>query len=321
MADAQVCPDRERGCMTCGNYVVITPARDEAEFLQRTIDSMVAQTVRPDLWVIVDDGSTDATPDIVARAAQQHDWIRLHRRPDRGERKVGGGVIEAFYDGLSLVNLDDYEYLCKLDGDLELPPKYFDRVLEHFAAEPALGTMSGKVYIRTFDDRLVSERIGDDMSVGALKFYRVACFNNIGGFCRVSSWDGIDCHLCRLKGWLAYSVDEPDLRVLHLRQMGSSQRGVWTGRKRWGRGKYYMGSHPLFMLAVTLYRMFERPWVIGGLGIAVGYVEAMLTRQPRFEDTEYRRFLLRYEFTCLLRGKSWAVRRLHDVIRRRGQML
>ena len=177
--------------------------------------------------------------------------------------------------------------------------------------------MSGKVYTPTAGGRLVSERIGNDMSVGALKFYRVACFRDIGGFQRVSSWDGIDCHLCRLNGWLAYSVDEPALRVIHMRRMGSSQRGVWTGRKRWGWGKYYMGSHPLFVLAVCVYRMFERPWLIGGLGIAAGYFGAMLTRQPRFQHAGYRKFLRRYEFQCLLRGKQKAVGELHDAIRRR----
>ena len=132
MAGIQVCPIREGRGMNRRRYIVVTPVRDEAEFLQRTIDSMAAQTIRPDLWIIVDDGSTDATPDIILRAAQQHDWIRPHRRPDRGERKVGGGVIEAFYDGLSLVNLDDYEYLCKLDGDLEFGATYFERLFQKF---------------------------------------------------------------------------------------------------------------------------------------------------------------------------------------------
>ncbi len=303
--------------MKQGKYVVISPVRNEAKYLQRTIDTVVAQTTKPAKWIIVDDGSTDETPDIIARAAGAHDWIHLHRRPDRGGRKVGAGVVDAFYDGLSLVNLDDYEYLCKLDGDLELPSGYFEEMIKLCRAEPRLGTVSGKVYIRTADGREVSERIGDDVSVGALKFYRVACFREIGGFQRVSSWDGIDCHLCRMKGWLAFSVDATETRVIHLRQMGSSQKGIWTGRKRWGWGKYYMGSHPLFVLAVAFYRMFEMPWVVGGLGIAVGYMEAMLRHEKRFDNDEYRKFLRRYEFRCLLGGKRRAVKGLHDAIRDR----
>ncbi len=303
--------------MSQTRFVVISPVRNEAGYLQRTIDSIMGQTLRPALWVIVDDGSSDDTPDIASRIASRHEWIRFYARPDRGRRAVGGGVIEAFYDGLSQVNLADYDYLCKLDGDLELPHRYFERVLEHFEAEPRLGTMSGKVYMRLSDGRLVSERIADDMSVGAMKFYRVACFRDIGGFQRVASWDGIDCHLCRMKEWLAYSSDEPDLRVVHLRQMGSSHKGIWTGRKRWGRGKYFMGSHPLYVLAVSVYRMMERPWIVGGLGIAVGYLAAMLRRQPRFDNTEGRKFLRRYELKCLFLGKSHVVARVHDSIRKR----
>lgn len=297
-------------------YVLISPVRNEAKLLPRTIDSVVAQTVQPAAWVIVDDGSTDDTANVVREAAAAHDWIRLVQRADRGDRKVGGGVIEAFYDGLDTVNLDDFDYLCKLDGDLVLPPRYFERVMEHFEAEPAVGTMSGKTYIDPGDGVLVSERIGDDMSVGAMKFYRVACFRDIGGFQRIPSWDGIDCHMCRMNGWLAYSVDEPELRVQHLRQMGSSQRSLWTGRKRWGWGKYYMGSHPLFVLAVTGYRMLERPWIVGGLGIAVGYLQAMLKREPRFDRVDVRRFIRSYELKCLIRGKSKTVAALHETIRR-----
>jgi glycosyltransferase involved in cell wall biosynthesis len=297
-------------------YLVISPVRNEAKYLERTIASMVAQTVRPARWVLVDDGSSDATPEIIERAAAEHPWITLYRRPDRGKRQVGAGVVEAFYDGLAQVNLDDYDYLCKLDGDLEFSPTYFQRMIERCEAEPRLGTVSGKLWLLLPDGRTVSERIGDDMSIGPAKFYRTACFKDIGGFVRFPSWDGIDCHFCRMRGWLAGSIEDPELRVIHLRMMGSSQQGVWTGRKRWGLGKYYMGSHPLFMLAVVCYRMAERPWIIGGLGIGYGYLRAWLRRQERFEHPEYRAFLRRYEFRCLTRGKRRALAELHDAIRR-----
>ena len=116
--------------------------------MQRTINSMVAQTVRPADWIIVDDGSADDTYDIASRAAREHKWIRVHRRADRGERRVGGGVVEAFNDGLPLVELDDYEYVCKLDGDLEFGPTYFERLIEKFQGDQRLGTASGKCWDR-----------------------------------------------------------------------------------------------------------------------------------------------------------------------------
>jgi biofilm PGA synthesis N-glycosyltransferase PgaC len=252
---------RRRGEMS-RRYVLITPCRDEAEHLPTTIETVARQTVPPARWVIVDDGSTDGTPSILADAAARYDFLHVVTRTDRGGRSVGPGVIEAFYAGLEAVDLDDYEYLCKLDGDLDLPRDYFQRVIERFENDAYLGNFSGKSYVRE-NGRLVSERLGDENAVGAAKFYRAACFRDIGGFVRKVSWDGIDGHMCRLHGWVAQSDDDEKLRFIHLRRMGSSERSLWAGRKRWGRGKYFMGSTLTYVAAVSVYRMFERPYIIG----------------------------------------------------------
>ncbi|MFO7180651.1 MAG: glycosyltransferase family A protein [Pseudomonadota bacterium] len=295
-------------------YLLISPCRDEAEFLQTTIDSVARQTVLPAKWLIVDDGSRDDTPKILAAAAAKYPFIEVVRREDRGHRSVGPGVVDAFYFGLSRVELDEYDYLCKFDCDLELSPRYFERVMEHFEDDPWLGTLSGKLYLR-IDGRLVPERTGDENSVGPVKFYRVPCFEEIGGFVREVCWDGIDGHMCRLHGWVARSVDEPDLRIVHLRQMGSSHISLWHGRTRWGRGKYFMGSTPAYMAAVSLYRMAERPYVLGGLGILVGYLKAMAQKHPRMEDPRYLECLRRFEREALLFGKRRATERFHERIR------
>jgi biofilm PGA synthesis N-glycosyltransferase PgaC len=187
--------------------------------MRRTLDSMIAQTARPALWLIVDDGSTDDSPRILAEYTAEHDWIRVVSKPDRGHRAVGPGVIEAFYYGLDTVELSYYPYLCKLDLDLDLPPRYFETLIERMEANPRIGTCSGKPYMRVGDE-LVSERRGDEMSVGMTKFYRTACFQDIGGFVREVMWDAIDCHKARQKGWIAISWDEPDLRFEHLRPYG-----------------------------------------------------------------------------------------------------
>ena len=277
--------------------------RNEAEYLQRTIDTMVAQSVRPTAWLIVDDGSTDATPEIAARAAEQHKWIQLYRRPDRGIRKVGGGVIEAFGDGLSRFNLDDFDYVCKLDGDLELEPAYFERLLQYFEADARLGTSSGKCWLVT-ETGLEAERTDDEFSLGAAKLYRVACFQAIGGFVREVMWDGIDCHRCRMLGWKAASFHDPALRIRHLRRMGSSHRSVFRGRVRWGYGQYFMGTHPLYALAICAYRMLERPWVIGGLLIGLGYFGSWLRGAARYEDPAFRWFLHRWQLARLGLGRA-----------------
>ena len=215
-------------------YVVISPGRNEADYMRRTLDSMIAQTERPTAWVIVDDGSTDDSPEILAGYAAQHDWITIVRREDRGRRAVGPGVIEAFYAGLDTVSLDDYTYLCKLDLDLDLPPTYFAGLMDRMEANPRVGTCSGKTWYAGPGGQQISEGIGDEMSIGASKFMRVACFRQIGGFVREVMWDGIDCHKARAMGWIAVSWDAPELQFEHLRPMGSSQQNIHAGRRRHG---------------------------------------------------------------------------------------
>jgi poly-beta-1,6-N-acetyl-D-glucosamine synthase len=298
-------------------YLVISPCRDEAEFVQRTIDSVAAQTQLPTTWLIVDDGSKDETPKILEAAAARHPFIRVVRREDRGKRLVGPGVIDAFYFGLSQVRIDDYDYVCKFDVDLEIPARYFERCMEHFENDRCLGTVSGKVQLK-LGDKCVVERIGDENSAGQAKFYRVACFKDIGGFVRGVCWDGIDGHMCRLKGWIARSIDEPDLRITHLRLMGSSDQNVWTGRMRWGRGKYFMGSAPYYVAAVALYRAIERPFLVGGLGILWGYVKAALARAPRMDNPAYLQQLRRFELQSLVLGKRRTVARYNKRIRCQG---
>ena len=199
-------------------YVLISPCRNESAYMRRTLDSVVAQTLTPALWVIVDDGSTDETPHILADYAARHDWIRVVSKPDRGHRAVGPGVVEAFYYGYDQIDPTRFAYSCKLDLDLDLPPRYFETLIERMEADPRIGTCSGKPYVRQ-GDRLVSERRGDEMSVGMTKFYRRACFEAIGGYVREVMWDAIDCHKARQKGGKAGSWDDPDLRFAHLRPM------------------------------------------------------------------------------------------------------
>lgn len=300
-------------------FVVVSPCRNEGQFVRRTLDSVIAQSVRPSKWVIVDDGSTDETPMILAHYAKQHDWITVVTRTNRGRRAVGPGVIDAFYAGLDSVNLDEYEYLCKLDSDLILPTAYFERIIKQMEADPLLANFSGKVYLQENDGQFIPERMGDENAIGAAKFYRTACFKAIGGFVRQVSWDGIDGHMCRMKGWIARSEDRPELRLIHLRQMGSSQQGIWAGRLRWGFGKYYMGSALYYVAAVAFYRMFEKPYLVGGWGILWGYLKAMLTGAPRFENREFRRFLRRFELQSLLLGKRRVTDRHHQKIRQLHQ--
>lgn len=291
-------------------YVVISPGRNEAAYMRRTLDSVIAQSLTPALWIIVDDGSTDESPEILAEYAAKHDWIRVLRKPDRGHRAVGPGVIEAFYFGLDTVDLDDFAYLCKLDLDLDLPPRYFELLINRLRDNPRIGTCSGKAYFRERRGALVSENIGDEMSLGMTKLYSVACFRQIGGFVREVMWDGIDCHKARQLGWTPVSWDEPELRFEHLRPMGSSQQSIYTGRKRHGFGQYYMGTHPLFMIASAFNRMRQPPFIVGGIAMLHGYFGAMLRGVARHQDVELVAFIRSYQLQALRLGKARAVARI-----------
>jgi biofilm PGA synthesis N-glycosyltransferase PgaC len=292
-------------------YVLISPCRNEADYMRQTLDSVIAQSVRPARWIVVNDGSTDDTGKILAEYKAKHDWIEVIERQDRGHRAVGPGVIDAFYSGYAAIDPDDYDYLCKLDLDLRLPPRYFEILIEHMTANPLIATCSGKAYIEEHGE-LVYERHGDETSLGMTKFYRVACFKAIGGFVREVMWDGIDCHRCRMKGWIACSWNDPELRFVHLRPMGSSQQGIYTGRMRHGYGQYFMGTGFWYMLVSAVSRINQKPYLLGCAAMLWGWIKSALLRKPRYQDQEFIAFLRRYQRRALLVGKRRALEELSN---------
>jgi poly-beta-1,6-N-acetyl-D-glucosamine synthase len=290
-------------------YCLITPCRDEADYARQTLDSIVNQSLLPSLWVIVDDGSKDTTPAILAGYAAKHPWIKVITRADRGSRKVGGGVVDAFYAGYDAIDPDKFDFVCKLDLDLDIPPHYFERMVDRMRANPRLATFSGKPYMR-LNGRLVSELCGDENSVGMIKFYRVAAFRQIGGFVRMVMWDGIDGHRCRMLGWQAASADDDETRFIHLRPMGTSHKSWWTGRVRHGVGQYFMGTGFVYMLSSCVFRLFHPPVVMGSVAMMWGWLRSYFNNAPRYDDVEFRRFLNRYQWACLLKGKHRATAEL-----------
>ncbi len=292
-------------------YLLVSPCRDEAKYLRRTLDSVAAQSAAPALWVVVDDGSTDDTRAILGEYACRLPYLRIVRRTDRGRRQVGPGVIEAFYAGLETVRLEEFDYLCKLDMDLDLPVRYFELLMQRMESDPRIGTTSGKPwFVHPQRGTVVPEVCGDEMSVGMTKFYRVACFKEIGGFVRQVMWDGIDCHRARMLGWIAESVDLEPIRFVHLRPQGASQKGIWTGRLRAGFGQYFMGTSPLYYLAVAIYRLPAHPVLIGSMAMVWGYFRSWRKGLPRYDDLEFRRFLRSYQHACLRMGKRAATARV-----------
>jgi poly-beta-1,6-N-acetyl-D-glucosamine synthase len=283
--------------------VIVSPCRDEESTLEQTIACMSAQTRPPLRWIVVDDGSTDRTPEILAKACARIPWLRVVRRADRGQRVLGSGVIQAFYAGLESVDVP-YDLVAKMDVDLEFSPRYLEHILGHFERDPLLAAASGKVFRRE-GDALVEEFMIDEMVAGQFKLYRREAFEKIGGFVQALMWDGIDFHRARMLGFRTASLPDPELRILHLRLMGSSDRSVYRGRLRWGRGQWFMGSAFSYVLASGLFRMAEKPYGIGGALIVAGYLQAALRGEPRYQDLEFRRHLRGWQYgrlKQLLRG-------------------
>lgn len=294
--------------MSGRRYVVVSPCRDEADYMRRTLDSVAGQSEPPSRWVVVDDGSSDATPQILAEYAARLPYVRVLTLPPRTTRVLGPAVVHAFDAGLETVELDDFDYLVKLDMDLDLPRGYFAGLMDAMEADPRLASASGTACVRR-GDRLVPERGSFEITVGMSKFYRVSAFRDIGGFVPVLMWDGIDCHAARVKGWRARAFEDEALRFEHLRPMGSSDRGMLRGRRRHGRGQYLMGSHPVFVGASVLARTRDEPRVIGAANVLAGYARAALAGEPRSQGREFRRQLRRFQLESLALGKRRAVAR------------
>ncbi len=284
--------------------VIISPVRDESEFLRLTMNAVVAQTARPIEWILVDDGSADATPDIIREYAEKYPFIRLVERKDRGYRKLGGGVVAAFDYGKDRILHTDYAFIAKLDGDMSFGPHYIEYMLRALADNSRLACVSGKVY-RFEHEQFIEEFHQPEQVAGQFKLYRREAFEDIGGFVQLLSWDGIDIHTCHMKGWETRSFYDEDAWLWHHRIMGSSDRNIYVGRLRWGRGNWTMGYHPLFAVAVGVSRMRETPLVIGGLLMIVGYFWSAIRRVPRYDNLQFRRYLRRSQmqrFKAAMRG-------------------
>lgn len=269
------------------DYAVISPVRDEAEYLARTADSMIGQTHRPTEWVIVDDGSTDDTRAIAERYAAEHDWIRVIDSGSSHERARGAPIVRAFNAGLAVLRRRP-EVLVKMDGDLFLPSHYFEWVARAFARDPRAGIVGGAVLIH---DETGWRPDSKQRRVvrGVAKAYRTACFDDIGGLKASMGWDGIDEYGAQARGWNVHMLSE--LQILHYKQRGSKQ--AWY-RARWeeGRGNHAMGYRTEFLLLRVGYRMLaERPPVLGGLVLGAGFAWARLRGAPMIDDPPAREAL------------------------------
>ena len=258
-------------------YVIITPVRDEEEFIGLTIESVIGQTKLPAEWIIVDDGSTDRTASIAESYSARHPWIRVIRRQNRGFRQSGAGVVEAFYYGFNRLESKDWDYLVKLDGDLTFAPDYFARLFAEFDSQAQLGIAGGSLY-HSVRGELKIEHCPRFHVRGATKVYRKACWNQIEGLLTAPGWDIVDESTAAMLGWSTASFD--DNPVIHHRLTGTAE-SKWRDQVKNGKAYYVAGYHPLFLLAKCIYRLAFRPYVLGSCAIAAGFVSGYFSQLPR----------------------------------------
>jgi poly-beta-1,6-N-acetyl-D-glucosamine synthase len=263
-------------------YLVISPVRDEEKYLGATIRGMIAQTLRPAEWIIVDDGSTDGTRGIIDWYAARHAWIQPRLRQNRGFRQAGTGVVEAFYEGYRAAQCTDWDFIVKLDGDLGLPPDYFARALAACAVQERLGICGGELY-HELGGELVKEECPRFHVRGATKIYRRECWEQIGGLQPAPGWDTIDEVKANMLGWTTKTLSE--LQVIHHRFTGTAE-SKWQDMVKNGRADYFSGYHPLFMAVKCAYRTATRPYVTGAVGLAYGFLSAYLKGLPQVPDRE-----------------------------------
>jgi poly-beta-1,6-N-acetyl-D-glucosamine synthase len=275
-------------------YCIITAVRDEEQFIGDTIDSVLAQTVRPLEWIIVDDGSRDRTASIIASRARENPWIRSIRREDRGHRSKGGGV-QAFLEAYALLGSRNWEYLVNLDGDITFAADYFEKCFDQFRKMPSLGIGGGTVCAK-IGGHWQAEPSPAFHVRGAAKIYRRECWNALGGLWPGLGWDTIDEVKANQLGWKTQTF--PGIQLLHHRLSGKMW-GAWGFAVLDGEADYIVRYLPLFFCLKCVRHIFYSPFVIRSIGMVYGYLRGFVDGTPRVADREMVQYLHRQQLRRL----------------------
>ncbi len=289
-------------------YLLITPARNEGQYIRQTCESVVNQTIPPALWIIADDGSTDNTRQIAEEYAAEYDFVRVMgvssaKIGGAGKRLDQGVDAVVFNEALATVDPTVFDFLGKLDADVEFEPDYYERVFAEFENDAYLGICAGHFY-EYRRGVLTLSKCPDWHVRGAGKVYRRDCFEAIGGIEDILNWDAIDEVKAQLSGWYSRALYEP--KVTHLRPTGSTD-GQLTGTARLGLCDYLLHYHPLFILPRAAKVGSVPPYVVGGFAYLYGYLKSCVARPPRYEDREVIQFIRRSQLSRLLGGRPYAM--------------
>jgi biofilm PGA synthesis N-glycosyltransferase PgaC len=259
-------------------YVLITPAKNEEPFIEKTIMSVVKQTVRPAKWVIVDDGSMDRTAEIVSSYLPSHEFIHLVRIRPCMTRDFGRKVA-AFNAGLEALGDIPYRFIGNLDADISLPPDYYATILSEFEHEPHLGLAGGMIHLR-IGKNFMSRHTASDSVSGGVQLFRRECFRDVGGYLPLPGGgeDAAAEVMARMHGWLVRKVPHRD--AYEQRRTGTAQNGVLRARYKEGVRFHSLGYGTTFYLCRCVYRMGDRPFLIGSLLSLLGFLTAELRGYP-----------------------------------------
>jgi biofilm PGA synthesis N-glycosyltransferase PgaC len=276
------------------NYLAVTPVHNEELLLPGLIQSMVAQTVRPRRWILIDDGSHDRTRSIIDQAALLNSWIEPCYLQAHSERAPGGEHV--VMQALRAHQWNTYDFILRVDADVFFEADYVALLVEEFRREPHLGIASGTLY-EPVRGRWRATRKPGFHTVGPTKLYSRRCFQAIGGLEEGLGWDTIDDARALMKGFKTQHFQH--IRVLHRRPMGSAS-GLWRGRLRMGQAAYKAGYSPVFMLARSLWHTFDAPWMTGGALMLLGYLQSWLRQEPILAEPELVSFIRRHQLRRLI---------------------
>ncbi|MEP7251735.1 MAG: glycosyltransferase family A protein [Ginsengibacter sp.] len=285
-------------------YIIVSTARDEEKLIQLTLDSVIAQSIRPAEYIIVNDGSKDSTGEIINKYSQLYPWIRTVDLADRGYYQYGSGIIQAFYAGLEKIDFKNYKVLVKLDCDLSFDKFYFENLLRELSDNPELGIVSGQTYCKGKNNKLIWEDAPLDHTVGPSKVYRRECFEEINGLIVSLGWDHVDEVVARMKGWRTKSY--PAFQLLHHRSMGS-RLGKLRGYVRHGRADYITGYHPAYFFAKTVYRLFSPPFVIGSIASFWGFAMPFVLNKKRIVHRQFIKHYRKEQLRKLTQKKFYSL--------------
>lgn len=280
------------------SYVLVTPARNEEACIEDTIRSVVSQTALPLKWVIVSDGSTDRTDEIVKSYADRYPFMTLLKAQKAGRRDFGSKV-RAFNAGYSSLYGIDYGFIGNLDADVTLAPDYYERVIRRFLLDPKLG-IGGGVILDLAGKRYVEQRNSLESVAGAVQLFKKKCYEDIGGYIPIRT-GGVDSAaeiLARARSWKVKTF--PELKVFHHRKVSGNRSDALKASFRYGITHYILGYHPLFHLIKCVYRAADRPFIIGSALAFLGYYWALLRGYRRVIPEEAVKYLRREQIDKIL---------------------